>query len=190
MRSHQLQVRVLGFATALAACGPIACDTEPRNDAMSAKAVVGPTTGHDVEGTVHFEALDAGGVRVVADLQGLEPGRHAFHVHEVGDCSEDAAAAGAHFDFLGNQATEGDEAPEDGRITGNLGELPVDEEGETRFEATIGTARLHGERSIVGRSVVVHARGNDPSSPPDGAAGERIACGVIVEATDRGVAGL
>jgi Cu-Zn family superoxide dismutase len=63
--------------------------------------------------------------------------------------------------------------------------MNTETDGVVRLEATIGTARLDGPHSIIGRSVVVHARGNDPSQPPDGDAGARIACGVIEPSNDR-----
>jgi Cu-Zn family superoxide dismutase len=185
MRSREFSC--YGVAAALAACGVLACDFAPSDARRSALAVVEPTRGHDAEGTIRFESLEEGGVRIVADFRGLQPGRHAFHVHETGDCGEEAAAAGPHYDFLGDGAAE-DGAPADRRITGNLGELPVGPEGDAHVEATIGTARLDGPRSIVGRAVVVHARGNDLNAPPDGSAGERIACGVIEGADDDVVA--
>jgi Cu-Zn family superoxide dismutase len=38
------------------------------------------------------------GVRVDADVHGLTPGKHGFHVHEFGACrAVDASSAGDHF---------------------------------------------------------------------------------------------
>lgn len=158
--------------------GALACSENVPEETRFAVARLEPTEGHEAAGTVRFEALEEGGVRVAASLHSLAPGPHGFHVHENGDCSEAAAAAGPHFNFLGESA----ETPD--RITGNLGELRAGPDGEARIEGTVGAARLDGPRGITGRAVVVHARGNDPDSPPDGAAGERIACGIIEPVAD------
>jgi superoxide dismutase, Cu-Zn family len=78
---------------------------EASNDAQSsvgesATARITPTGQGNAEGTVTFSAAaeDGAGMLVKVDLEGLEPGRHGFHVHEVGDCSaDDASSAGDHF---------------------------------------------------------------------------------------------
>src|ERR1700757_4686609 len=64
---------------------------------LKAIAVLHPTAGNKVSGTVTFTEV-ADGVQVHADITGLTPGKHGFHVHEFGDCSAaDASSAGAHF---------------------------------------------------------------------------------------------
>ena len=56
------------------------------DEPTKAIAVLHPTTGSNVEGTVTFtKAGDE--MKVVADLTGLTPGKHGFHIHEFGDCS-------------------------------------------------------------------------------------------------------
>ena len=40
-------------------------------------------------------------------------------------------------------------------------------------------ASLAGPYSRLGRAVIIHEKGNDPSSPPIAAAGGRLSCGVI-----------
>lgn len=168
-------------AAAVLAIGWIACSAEESQEARDASstgrsvevvAELQPTAGNEARGMVRFRR-DGEGVLMTAELEGLPPGVHAFHVHEKGDCSApDASSAGPHYAFAPTS-----DPPE--RITGNLGELEADEDGRARREARIPLARLDGPRSIVGRSVVVHERGNDPTSPPAGDAGGRIACGVI-----------
>src|SRR5438309_2658349 len=60
-------------------------------------AVLHPTAGSNVSGTVTF-TKGTDGIQVVADLTGLTPGKHGFHVHEFGDCSSpDGNLAGGHF---------------------------------------------------------------------------------------------
>jgi Cu-Zn family superoxide dismutase len=145
--------------------------------AGAARAIMRPTEGGDARGTVSFEPMRNGGLMVKATMTGLTPGPHGFHVHEYGDCSApDASSAGGHFDFLGTPTT----LPADvDHITGNLGQLEAGPDGTAKIEHPVQDANLWGPASIVGRAVVVHARGNDPDSPPDGAAGPRVACGVI-----------
>lgn len=144
----------------------------------SLKADLEPTQGHDVRGTVLFEPAE-GGVRVRADVRGLGGGRHGFHVHEVGDCSApDASSAGGHFNPTG--ALHG--APDaKARHAGDLGNLEASTDGVARYERIDPMLALSGPDSILGRSVVVHAGSDDLTSQPSGAAGPRVACGVIAK---------
>jgi Cu-Zn family superoxide dismutase len=138
-----------------------------------ATAVLAPTKGSHVGGVVRFR--DHGDVlEVTASIEGLTRGVHAYHVHVYGDCSSpDGESAGPHFHFRGSSFDK--EAP---IITGNLGELRAGDRPVTEHRTRI-RARLHGNYSIIGRAVIVHEHGNDPMSPPDGASGKRLACGVI-----------
>jgi len=150
--------------------------------ARHAVAVLHPVGDSDVRGVVTFEALSGRpeaekGLRVAARVQGLSEGPHAFHVHLLGNCTgERGKTAGTHFNFSGPSR---EPPPDIDRITGNLGELEPDDRGVALREAEIPDARLHGPFSIIGRSIIVHSRGNDPEKPPIGAAGGRLACGVI-----------
>src|SRR5438128_8745027 len=64
---------------------------------LKAIAVLHPAGDSKVSGTVTFTE-EADGVRVHAEIKGLTPGKHGFHVHEFGDCSAaDLSSAGAHF---------------------------------------------------------------------------------------------
>ena len=73
---------------------------------------------------------------------------------------------------------------------GDLGNVTADENGnvDVTFEDSLLT--LHGELTIIGRSVVVHAdeddlgKGGHPDSLTTGHAGSRIACGVIGRGED------
>lgn len=144
--------------------------------ARAAVAVLHATEGNEVGGTVRFAPAD-GGLRVNAEVSDLPGDRHAYHVHLYGDCSaDDGTSAGTHFNFLGSSTNP----PADiDRITGNLGDLDADAEGKATHAALVENASLTGPKSIIGRSVVVHASANDPEQPPIGAAGPRLACGVI-----------
>ncbi len=61
-----------------------------------AVAILFPTKGSDVKGRVTF-THDSKAVHVHAEITGLTPGEHGFHIHEFGVWSEDGLAAGSHF---------------------------------------------------------------------------------------------
>lgn len=147
---------------------------ERRQPVQNAIAVLRAPDGARI-GTVRFVGTGQAGLDVVATVEGLSPGTHAYHVHVYGDCSApDGKSAGPHFHFTGSSHDTSVKM-----ITGDLGELVIDREGRATHQTRVPEARLQGPFSLIGRSVVVHAKGNDPSKPPDGGAGDRIACGVI-----------
>ena len=69
-------------------------DIEPTVGLTAAATLQSPAG--DAMGTVTFRQA-ATGVLVMADVRGLEPGGHAFIIHEVGSCTPDFDAAGDHF---------------------------------------------------------------------------------------------
>jgi Cu-Zn family superoxide dismutase len=140
-------------------------------------AVVSPTQGNNAHGVVRFTQVD-GGVRIVADIEGLTPNaHHAFHIHEFGDVtSSNGTSAGGHF----NPEKQPHGHPEDAmRHAGDLGNLTADATGRAHYERVDTHISLTGMMDpIVGRAVVVHA-GEDKFTQPVGDAGGRIAYGVI-----------
>ncbi|MGI8431131.1 MAG: superoxide dismutase family protein [Chthoniobacterales bacterium] len=157
---------------AIAALAPAASAEEP----AKAIAVLHPTKGSSVEGTVTF-TKSGDEVKIVADVTGLTPGKHGFHIHEFGDCSSpDGKAAGGHF----NPAN----APHAGHDAalhheGDLGNLEADSNGKAHLELTDKMMTMSGDKSIIGRGVIVHEKEDDLKSQPVGNAGGRLACGVI-----------
>jgi Cu-Zn family superoxide dismutase len=144
---------------------------------LKAVAVLHPTAGNKVSGTVTLTE-EADGVKIRANIAGLSPGNHGFHVHEFGDCSAaDAASAGAHFNPT-HKAHAGPDAPE--RHVGDMGNVQADASGKATLEYVDHQISLtNDERSVIGRSVVVHAKPDDLKSQPAGDSGARVACGVI-----------
>jgi superoxide dismutase, Cu-Zn family len=139
-------------------------------------AVLHPTEGNSAKGTVTFSPKD-GQVLVRVELTGLPPGKRGFHVHEYGDCSApDATSAGGHYDPT-DQPHGGPKDAE--RHVGDLGNVTADESGRVDEEITDSVITLDGPHSIIGRSVLVHAKEDDLKSQPTGEAGARLACGVI-----------
>jgi Cu-Zn family superoxide dismutase len=176
-----MRTRAIALATAaLLAAG---CDTFSRGPLAEAQ-VKGPD-GSRVWGRVTFhqpEGSDAAGrVFVRADINGLPPGRTlGIHVHEKGAClGPDFASAGDHFNPDG-KPHGGGRSPE--RHAGDLPNLAANGEGIAMYSATTDLLTVApGPRSIIGRSVVIHANPDDYRTQPSGNSGPRIACGVIVE---------
>ena len=141
-----------------------------------AVAVLHPTAGSQTTGTVIFTAV-AGGVQIEATVEGLEPGKHGFHIHVLGDCTApDATSAGGHYNPDGHPHAGPDQAK---RHMGDLGNLEADQTGRAHYERIDDYVTLNSPRSIVGRAVIVHAGEDDLTTQPTGNAGGRLACGVI-----------
>ncbi|HKJ81421.1 MAG TPA: superoxide dismutase family protein [Ignavibacteriaceae bacterium] len=146
------------------------------NQTMKAVCVVHPTKGHKAHGVVTFTKVDKG-VKVVADIEGLKPGKHGFHIHEYGDCSAvDGTSAGGHF----NPENVKHGGPMDKvRHVGDMGNITADINGKAHLEWTDSMLTFWGPHSIIGRGLIIHEGTDDLHSQPTGAAGARAGCGVI-----------
>jgi Cu-Zn family superoxide dismutase len=135
---------------------------------LKAIAVLHPTEGNKVSGTVRFTEV-ADGVQVQAEITGLSPGKHGFHVHEFGDCSgADLASAGAHFNPT-NKPHAGPDSVE--RHAGDMGNVEADASGAAKLDYVDHDISLNDQRSVIGRSVLVHAKADDLKSQPAGDSG-------------------
>lgn len=151
----------------------------------SAIARISPTIHGRAEGTVTFSAAEDGeSMRVAVEIQGLEPGLHGFHVHETGDCSaDDASSAGGH--FSPHDASHGSPEAADSHV-GDLGNIEADDNGQVATELTVRHLAFSGPSSILQKAVVVHSGKDDLESQPSGDSGDRVGCGVIRVANNRG----
>jgi superoxide dismutase, Cu-Zn family len=167
----------ISMVAALCSTGVIIAQAAESAAANQAIAVLSSTAGQKCHGVVRFTEED-GEVKVVADLEGLSPGqKHAFHIHQYGDCSApDAMSAGGHYNPEGHQHG----LPEsENRHAGDLGNVQADDQGKAHYEIKVHTITVQGHKNpVVGHAVIVHAKPDDGSQPV-GNAGGRIACGVI-----------
>ncbi len=177
MKSFQASLVSLLFLSL--ACFTVQAQTPREQPSAPLKAIVvlHPTAANKVSGTATFTEV-ADGVQVHADITGLTPGNHGFHVHEFGDCSAaDASSAGAHFNPT-NKPHAGPDAT--ARHVGDMGNVEADASGKATLEYVDHHISLTDDQtSVIGRSVVVHAKADDLKSQPAGDSGARIACGVI-----------
>ena len=174
----------VGLAGFAGACAREPASTRPAASTMTASspavdhaiAVLHPTEGNKVTGTVRF-TREADGIRVNVHIEGLTPGEHGFHVHEFGDCSSpDGTSAGGHFNPFDQPHAGRDSAH---RHVGDLGNVTADDSGVADADFVDSVIALQGEASIIGRGMIVHAGRDDLTSQPSGAAGPRVACGVV-----------
>ena len=143
-----------------------------------AVAAVQPLGASTVKGLVLFTPLNHG-VEISADVTGLTPGKHGFHIHEFGDCSAtDGNSAGPHFNPEGMpHGAPGSAASH----AGDYGNLEADAAGHATLKFVSHRITLdQSSTGILGRSVIVHEKADDLATQPTGAAGGRIGCGVIV----------
>jgi len=123
-------------------------------------------------------------VSITGEITGLTQGLHGFHIHEFGDNTNGCTTAGAHFNPNGSEHG-GPQDCDDHRHAGDLGNVEANCSGIAKIDIQDTGITLHGEKSILGRSVVVHAdeddlgKGCGPESKLTGSAGARLACGVI-----------
>lgn len=151
---------------------------------QSATAVLAPTKGNSVSGTVNF-TQKGDVVLVEAKINGLKAsGTHGFHIHEKGNCSAaDASSAGGHFN---PSATSHGGPSGTVRHGGDLGNLKADANGYAQASLQVSGITLGTDaNSIIGRAVVVHAGTDDLKSQPAGNAGARVACGLISKNPDK-----
>ena len=134
----------------------------------------------NVKGLVYLKQEAGKPTKIYGSFTGLEPGLHGFHIHEFGDLSKGCESAGAHYNPDG--VDHGD------LVKGHVGDLEnvkADESGKAQFKIIAERVDLSGDRSVVGRALVIHAdeddlgKGGDEESLKTGNAGDRLACGVI-----------
>ncbi|MFP3942527.1 MAG: superoxide dismutase family protein [Alphaproteobacteria bacterium] len=126
-------------------------------------------------GTVELEQT-LHGTLLHVQLDNLPAGTHAFHVHETGKCEPPFTSAGGHFNP--RNAKHGYRAV-GGPHAGDFPNIHVPENGKLEVEYynhLLITDQLFDED---GSAVVIHKGPDDYETDPAGAAGVRIACGVI-----------
>ena len=134
-----------------------------------------------VKGTILLMQAPNTPTLIKGTITGLEPGLHGFHIHEFGDMSDGCKSMGGHYNPDG--VDHGD--LKEGHV-GDLENVLADEKGVAKFSIVAPRVDLIGDRSVIGRGIVVHededdlGKGGDAESLKTGNAGERLACGVIV----------
>ncbi len=167
----RLTITALWVATALAA------SSGTSGAADLAQATMMNASGESV-GNVALRATPHGTL-LHATLRNLPPGTHAFHVHAVGTCEPPFKSAGGHFNPSGSK--HGIMSAE-GLHAGDMPNIHVHQSGAIEIEILNTHLVLDGALfDEDGAAIVIHEGPDDYVSDPAGAAGPRIACGVITE---------
>tara|TARA_Y100000592_G_scaffold82225_1_gene130719 strand:- start:3132 stop:3686 length:555 start_codon:yes stop_codon:yes gene_type:complete len=134
----------------------------------------------DVTGSILLMQAPGTPTLIKGTISGLKPGLHGFHIHEFGDMSDGCKSMGGHYNP--DNVNHGD--MNEGHV-GDLGNIKAGEDGKADFSIKAHRVDLIGDRSVIGRGIVVHAdeddlgKGGDEESLKTGNAGDRLACGVI-----------
>src|SRR5262249_17980613 len=96
--------------------------------ALAAQGVAelkGTAADSKISGKVKFYEVD-GGLKVEAQVQGVTPaGKHGFHIHEFGKCSNDGKDAGGHYNPMSSPHGMLDHDGSDKAHAGDLGNIEI-----------------------------------------------------------------
>ena len=133
--------------------------THPQHPIWAKCVLKDPEEEDYVGGVVNLVQYPGEKTQLYGKIDGLSPGKHGFHVHEFGDQSSGCDSLGGHYNPTGAHVPAGDliaaEANYEGRAIVSQAGCDLD---------------LYGDKSIIGRSLVLH---HDPEG------GHRIACCTI-----------
>jgi Cu-Zn family superoxide dismutase len=182
------------FAAAAAAAVAAAMTTvtaapAPLQGGGAQAAATATITGKGITGTAQFTERTQGTGKVVEislTVKGLTPGKHGVHLHAVGKCDPDFAAAGGHFDP--GPASNTDPDANHPFHMGDVPNLQVGADGSGTMKAMTTRVTLSdGPLSLFdadGTAIIIH--GNEDQgitgAPKSGVSGgPRVACGVVTK---------
>ncbi|KAI9252328.1 superoxide dismutase, partial [Phascolomyces articulosus] len=128
-------------------------------------------------GLARFVQIDDETCLIDLTVEGLTPGEHGVHIHELGDISRGWLSTGDHFNPT--NVDHGD--PETGHI-GDLGNVVVDENGWGDLVIESNRVKVW---DIIGRSMVISQNKDDlgkestKESKWDGNSGPGVLCGIV-----------
>ena len=191
--SRSLKFAAAAFAAALPAIVSAQQPTGRATATIKGEGITGRIQLREISNAQTIHAGHDTGTRAVeitGTIRGLTPGAHGFHLHAVGTCTPNFAAAGGHFD----PGPQGNADP-DANHPFHMGDLPnlvADSTGVARIRTTTTRVTLtDGPLSVFdddGTAFIIHGnpdqgKTGEPKSGLSG--GPRVACGVIERSRTR-----
>ena len=178
-----------GIIIALAGSAIIAQTPASKSPAPAAYTARAEIKGEGISGSATLREEKEGTgvvVRYTIQVKGLTPGLHGVHLHAVGKCDPDFAAAGGHFD----PGPAGNTDP-DANHPFHMGDIPnIEPRADGIAVLQSVTTRVtvsDGPLSVFdadGTAIIVHAnpdQGITGASKSDVSGGPRVACGVFTK---------
>jgi Cu-Zn family superoxide dismutase len=172
------------LTSAIIACAGAAAIAQGQSSVTRANADI---KGDGITGKVELVERKQGTgivVDITVSASGLKPGLHGVHLHAVGKCEPDFAAAGGHFDP--GPASNTDPDANHPFHMGDIPNLEVGQDGKGTMKAVTTRVTLSaGPLSIFdadGTAIIIHGNEDkgitgEPKSGVSG--GPRVACGVL-----------
>ncbi len=186
MMKHQAII----LAAAVAVAGATAAAQQTTTPSASGAGIVraqATIKGEGISGTAELVESQQGAgkiVNITVNVTGLKPGMHGVHLHAVGKCAPDFAAAGGHFDP--GPASNPDPDANHPYHMGDLPQISAPAAGAATMKAATTRVTLsEGPLSLFdadGSAIILHGNPDqgitgEPKSGVSG--GPRVACGVI-----------
>jgi Cu-Zn family superoxide dismutase len=174
-QAHATRRPLVRALAAAAAVGVVLAAAPSLAQAQQAQSTIRDRDGNTV-GTAVLRQTPTG-VLLHAKLTNVPPGVHGFHIHETGACEPPFESAGGHLVAAGRSHGY---LVKTGPHAGDMPNIHVPDSGALELEVMTGVKSLDAQLlDADGAALVIHANADDYESQPSGAAGPRIACGVI-----------
>jgi len=173
---------LIGVGVTLALIAGVDSHAGEKGKRKKAVAAIESRSDSHLTGKATFLEVN-GKVTLRLRIRGAEPGTHAVHLHENGDCTApDGASAGGHWNPTHEDHGKWVRPP---FHHGDIGNVEVGSNGKGTLILTTDLWTIGGatETDVVGKGIIVHAKADDFTTQPTGNAGGRVGCGVVKSAT-------
>ncbi|MFW2830609.1 superoxide dismutase family protein [Sphingomonas sp. ID0503] len=176
----RIKIAAVAAVSVLALAGCMTDGTKKPAAGKVAHAALSNASG-EIKGRASIQETRDGLV-VRLNAEGMEPGIYAFHIHTTGKCDAPKfETAGGHWNPTMKQHGKDNPA---GQHMGDMPNLEVKGDGAGELVYTVPGGKLaSGPMPLFdadGAALMIHEKADDYRTDPTGAAGGRMACGVVM----------